>query len=56
MNVSSINLEIANRIPLRSIAEIAQNKLGLDPEILDLFGKHKAKIPLSNDGIPLWQT
>jgi formate--tetrahydrofolate ligase len=47
MSASSINLEIASRIPLRSIVEIAQDKLGLDPDSLDLFGKHKAKIPLS---------
>ncbi len=47
MSSSSINLEIASRTPLRPIAEIAQGKLGLDPDTLDLFGKHKAKIPLS---------
>jgi formate--tetrahydrofolate ligase len=43
----SINLEIANRTPLRPIAEIAQGKLGLDPDTLELYGKYKAKIPLS---------
>ncbi|MFA9562373.1 MAG: formate--tetrahydrofolate ligase, partial [Nitrospirota bacterium] len=47
MSTSSINLEIASRIPLRPIAEIAQDKLGLDPDHLELFGKHKAKLPLS---------
>ena len=44
---SSINLDIASRATLRPIAQVAQNKLGLDPDILDLYGKHKAKIPLS---------
>ena len=44
---SSINLDIASRILLRPIAEIAQDKLGLDPDCLELFGKHKAKIPLA---------
>ncbi len=44
---SSINLEIASRAQLRPVAEIALDKLGLDPDILDLYGKHKAKIPLS---------
>lgn len=47
MSASSINLEIANRTPLRPIAEIARDKLGLDADNLELFGKHKAKIPLS---------
>jgi formate--tetrahydrofolate ligase len=47
MSASSINLEIASRTPLRPIAEIAQDKLGLDPDHLELFGKHKAKLPLS---------
>ncbi len=44
---SSINLDIASRATLRPIAQVAQNKLGLDPDILDLYGKYKAKIPLS---------
>ena len=47
MNASSINLEIASRTPLRPIVEIAQDKLGLDPDHLELFGKDKAKLPLS---------
>ncbi len=45
---SSVNLEIANRATLRPIAEIAKNKLGLDTDSLEVFGKHKAKIPLSS--------
>ena len=44
---SSINLEIARRMPLRPIAEIAQDALGLDADQVELFGKHKAKLPLS---------
>ncbi len=44
---SSLNLDIANRIELRPIAKIAQDTLGLNPDDLELFGKHKAKIPLS---------
>lgn len=44
---SSINLEIANRARLLPIAEIAKAKLGLDSDLLELYGKHKAKIPFS---------
>lgn len=44
---SSINLDIASRASLRPIVEVAQDKLGLTPDLLDLYGKHKAKIPLS---------
>ena len=44
---SSINLEIASRAMLRPVVDIAQEKLELDPDILELYGKHKAKIPLS---------
>ncbi len=44
---SSINLDIASKASLRPVADIAQTKLGLDPDILELYGKHKAKIPLS---------
>ena len=44
---SSINLEIASRALLQPIGEVAQDKLGLDPDSLDLYGKHKAKLPLS---------
>jgi len=35
MSASSINLEIASRTPLRPIVEIAQDKLGLDPDRLE---------------------
>ncbi len=44
---SSINLDIASRASLRPIVEVAQGKLGLDPDSLELYGKHKAKLPLS---------
>jgi formate--tetrahydrofolate ligase len=44
---SSINLDIASRASLRPIVEVAQDKLGLDPDSLELYGKHKAKLPLS---------
>ena len=44
---SSINLEIASQARLRPVAEIAHDKLGLDADQLELYGKHKAKIPLS---------
>jgi formate--tetrahydrofolate ligase len=44
---SSINLEIASRASLRPIGEVAQHKLGVDPDLLELYGKYKAKIPLS---------
>ncbi len=44
---SSINLDIASRASLRPIVEVAQAKLGLDPDSLELYGKYKAKIPLS---------
>ena len=44
---SSINLDIASGARLQPVAEIAKAKLGLDPDLLELYGKHKAKIPLS---------
>ncbi len=44
---SSINLKIASRASLRPIAEVAREKLRLDPEVLELYGKYKAKIPLA---------
>jgi formate--tetrahydrofolate ligase len=44
---SSINLEISNRTSLQPIGEIAQDKLGLAPDVLDFYGKYKAKIPFS---------
>lgn len=47
MSHSSINLEIASRTPLRPIADVARETLGLHADQIELFGKHKAKIPLS---------
>ena len=47
MNASSKNLEIAGQARLRPIAEVAQEKLGLKNEQIELFGKYKAKIPLA---------
>ena len=50
---SSINLEIANQARLRPIVEIAQDKLGVAPDVLDLYGSHKAKLLLSRmDSLP----
>ncbi len=40
------DLEIARKIKLRPITEIATNA-GIDPELLQLYGKYKAKLPLS---------
>jgi len=47
MSHSSINLDIASRTPLRPIAEVAREKLGLHADQIELFGQYKAKIPLS---------
>src|SRR5664280_2691677 len=40
------DIEIAQQVVIRPIVEIAE-KLGIDPEKLELYGKYKAKIPLS---------
>lgn len=40
------DIEIAQNAPIRHIREIAE-KLHIDPEDLDYYGKYKAKIPLS---------
>ena len=40
------DIEIANSVAMRPITEIAK-KLGIDPETLELYGKYKAKLPLS---------
>jgi len=47
MSQSNINIEIANRAVLHPIGQVAQTKLGIDPEYLEPFGKFKAKLPLS---------
>lgn len=40
------DLEIAKKVSLKHITEIA-GKLGLEADDIDMYGKHKAKIPLS---------
>ena len=40
------DLQIAKKVQLRPITEIAK-RLGIDPEIIEMYGKDKAKIPLS---------
>ncbi len=39
------DLEIAHKVKMRPIGEIAQ-KLGINPDDLELYGKYKAKLPL----------
>lgn len=40
------DLQIAKKIKLKPITEIAK-KFGIDPDIIEMYGKDKAKIPLS---------
>ena len=40
------DLQIAKRVKLKPITEIA-NTFGVDPDKIDMYGKYKAKIPLS---------
>ena len=40
------DLDIAKKVELTPITEIAK-KLGLDPEEIEMYGKYKAKLPLS---------
>ncbi len=42
----STDLEIARKAKLLPITDIAK-KMGIDPELLELYGKYKAKLPLS---------
>ena len=44
---SSINLDIANQARLQPITQIAQGRLGLGANQIELYGRYKAKIPLS---------
>ena len=39
------DIEIASTVKLKPITEIAK-KLGIDPEVIELYGKYKAKLPL----------
>ena len=45
MKTFKSNIEIANQAKLKPIAEIAEGKLGIHPEFLEPYGRHKAKIP-----------
>lgn len=38
------DIEIANTVKLKPITETAK-KLGIDPEVIELYGKYKAKLP-----------
>lgn len=40
------DIEIANTIQLKPITQIA-SKLGIDPDSIELYGKYKAKLPLT---------
>ena len=40
------DIEIARRVEMRPVASVA-SELGIDPEDLELYGKYKAKVPLS---------
>lgn len=40
------DIEIANKVTLKPIAKIAA-ELGIDPDIIEQYGKYKAKLPLS---------
>ncbi len=46
--MAKTNIEIANQALLQPIHEIAQDRLGLLPEQIELYGRYKAKIPLSS--------
>lgn len=47
MTKPNVNIGIANHAILQPIEKVAQEKLGIDREVLELYGKYKAKIPLS---------
>lgn len=40
------DLQIAKKVKLKPITEIAE-KLGINPDLIEMYGKNKAKIPLS---------
>ena len=42
------DLDIAKKVKLKNINEIAI-KLGLDIDDIEMYGKYKAKIPISNN-------
>ena len=45
------DIEIANTVKLKPITEIAK-KLGIDPEVIELYGKYKAKPPRPDSARP----
>ncbi len=47
MTKVNVNIDIANKAIMQPIAQVAEGKLGIDPGVLELYGKYKAKIPLS---------
>ena len=40
------DIEIARSVQMKPVTEVAQ-QLGINPEDLELYGKFKAKVPLS---------
>ena len=40
------DLDIAKKVELKHISKIAE-KFGIDPEVIEMYGKYKAKLPLS---------
>jgi formate--tetrahydrofolate ligase len=47
MSARNINIDIAHQAVLQPIVQVAQDKLGLQPDQLEPYGRFKAKIPLS---------
>ncbi len=43
----NVNIDIANKAKLQPIEDMAKERLGIDRDDLEHFGKYKAKIPLS---------
>ncbi|MEE9140761.1 MAG: formate--tetrahydrofolate ligase [Alphaproteobacteria bacterium] len=50
MSNSKSDIEIAQAATLKPIAEVARERLGIDPEHLEPYGHYKAKIPLQYIG------
>lgn len=47
MSHSTVNLDIASKVALQPIQDIAREKLGIAESQLELFGRYKAKVPLA---------
>lgn len=47
MSHSTANLDIASKVALQPIQDIAREKLGIAPSELEMFGRYKAKVPLA---------